>query len=355
MKNYLLQILILPLFLTVSCTYDPNPVIEHPTDSYLTGTGAFMVNEGNFRAGNGSLSFFSYDSSKIFNDIFYDINRRVLGDIPYSMTISGTYGYIVVNNSGKIEIVKVHDLASVKTIIGLISPRYISFVAADKAYISSLYSDSVAVLDAATNSIKGYIDVRHPSESIASIYTTAYIARWTGDNKIMVVNTATDLVTDSIEVGMEPESMVIDRFETLWVLCNGGWKRDHYAELVAINTMTNTIVKRFTFPSVNDSPTCLQIDGSGENLYFLLNGVRIMSVNAENLPAQEFIPAGSRNFYKLGINPENGDIFVTDVVDYQQKGYVLMYKSDGAFIRMMQADIIPGAFCFKIEDHGTTD
>ncbi len=68
---------------------------------------------------------------------------------------------------------------------------------------------------------------------------------------------------------MEPESMVIDVNGMLWVLCNGGWKRDHFAELIGINTYNNTIEKRFTFPVITDSPTCLQINRQGETLYYL--------------------------------------------------------------------------------------
>ena len=49
----------------------------------------------------------------------------------------------------------------------------------------------------------------------------------------------TDEVIDSIEVGIEPESMVIDKNNMLWVLCNGGWMRENFAELDGINTATN--------------------------------------------------------------------------------------------------------------------
>jgi len=58
------------------------------------------------------------------------------------MTIQGNNAYIVVNNSGKIEVVSRNDLKSVAIINGLVSPRYISFVNEKKAYVTSLYSDS---------------------------------------------------------------------------------------------------------------------------------------------------------------------------------------------------------------------
>lgn len=329
-------------FALVSCLKLSGPVIDNVPDSFLSGPGVFIINEGNFRAGNGSISFYSYDSSKIYNHVFYSVNQRPLGDVPYSMNIKDNTAYIVVNNSGKIELTDVDHLQSVSTINGLTAPRYISFVTDSKAYVTSLYSDSVTVLNLLSNTIFGYINLKHSSEAIAANYGEAFVANWTGGNKIFVININNDMVTDSVEVGIEPESMVIDMNGTLWVLCNGGWQREYFAELIAINTLDHKIVKRFTFPLKTDSPTSLQIDGSGETLYYLDNGVKKMSINASNLPGETFIPKLDRNFYKLGVNPVGGDIFVTDALDYQNKGYVLRYNQNGGLISMQQADIIPG-------------
>jgi YVTN family beta-propeller protein len=348
--------LILILFsLSCSCVKEINPVITDPGESYLSGEGAFILNEGNFRSGNGSLSFFSYDSLKVYNHVFLNINQRPLGDIPYSMGFHGSNAYILVNNSGKIEVTDRNYLKSVATINKISSPRYISFINDMKAYVTSLYSDSIAIIELATNSVSGYINLKKTSESIATVYTTAYVANWAGGNKVMVINTSTDQVTDSIDVGSEPESMVVDKNETLWVLCNGGWKRENYAELIGISTRNNKIERRFTFPSITDSPACLQIDGKGANLYFLLNGVRRMAIEAQSLPSQAFIPELDHVFYKLGVNPGNDDIFVTDVVDYVKKGNILRYTKGGALISEMEADIIPGTICFKIKPDNTSE
>ncbi len=341
---------VLIIFLVIlinSCSKETNPVIKNTGDSYLSGQGVFILNEGNFRSGNGSLSFFSYDSMKVFNHVFLDVNHRPLGDIPYSMSFHAGNAYIVVNNSGKIEVVNGDDLVSVATIDGIISPRYISFIDETKAYVTSLYSDSLAILNLSSNSISGYINLKKTSESIVTVNSQAYVANWTGGNKIMVINTNNDQVIDSVEVGSEPESMVLDKNETLWVLCNGGWKREHFAELIGINTRSNTITKRFVFPSISDSPACLQIDGKGEVLFFILTGIRRMKTDDIQLPSNIFIRDNGYNFYKMGVNPANDEIFVTDAADYIMKGNIIRYSKAGTFVSEMQADIIPGAICFK--------
>ena len=202
--------------------------------------------------------------------------------------------------------------------------------------------------------MSGFINLKKSSEAIVSLSSTAYAASWVGGNKIMVINTINDSVKDSIEVGVEPESMVIDKNETLWVLCNGGWKRENFAQLIAINTKTNTIEKRFIFPSVTDSPTCLQINGTGETLYFLQNGVRRMEIDASDLPSEVFISEQNNVFYRMGVNPSNGEVFVTDAGDYVDRGKVLRYSREGVFISEMIADIIPGNLCFKINPDPNT-
>ncbi len=340
MKNLTITILLIALF--VSCKKNE----EKPSGSFLTGEGVFVVNEGNFTGGNGSLSYYSYDSSKIYNDLFSIVNGRPLGDVPNSMEIYGDLAYIVINNSGKIEVINKSTLKSVKTITGLNSPRNIGFVNSEKAYVASIYSDSLTIIDLSSNSISGYINIRRTSESVVISDGNAFVANWVGGNEIMIINGADDKVIDSVEVGIEPESMVIDHNNMLWVLCNGGWTRENFAELDGINTGTYKVEKQILFQSKQESPTCLKTDGSGEYLYFLDNGVRKMSITDTETPGEAFIPEG-QYFYKLAINPANGDIFVTDAIDFQQRGYLKYYNQAGSHISDQLADIIPGSICFK--------
>jgi len=342
MKKYF--ILVFLYVVVLSCTKIPG----NQKGSFLTGSGVFIVNEGNFTGGNGSLSFYSYDSAKIYNDLFLNINGWPLGDVPNSMILNDDKAYIVVNNSGKIEVINKNTLESLSTISGLISPRNIAIVSNNKAYVTSMYSNSVAIINLTDNSISGYINLRRSSETIVVSLNKAFISNWVGGKEVMVINTANDKVVDSIEVGVEPESMVLDKNKIVWVLCNGGWARDYFAELIGINSITNKIEKRFTFPTKQASPNCLQIDGTGESLYYLENGVWLMKITASVLPSSPLIAESGHYFYKLGINPVNSDIFITDALDYQKKGYVLYYKKDGTLVSELSADIIPGLSCFKL-------
>ncbi len=343
MKNILAIITL--CFIVASCTKDP----DTPPDTFLTGSGVFILNEGNFMWGNGSLSFYSYDSAKVYNDLFQSTNGWPLGDVPNSISIYDDKAYIVVNNSGKIEVVNINTLESFTTIEGLNSPRNITIINDNKAYITSIYSDSIAVINPAYDTISDYINIRRSSEAIVTSGDKAFISHWMGGNEVMVINTVNNEVVDSIEVGIEPESMVLDKNNILWVLCNGGWARENFAKLLGINTINHQVEKEFIFPTILVSPSCLRIDGKGEILYYLENGVRQMNIDDPALPSTTFIAESDCYFYKMGIDPVNSNIFITDAVDYQQQGFVLYYDKDGTFVSEQTTGIIPGFINFKIE------
>lgn len=334
---------IICFFFLFSCT----KFSDQPSADPDNGMGAFIVNEGKFMGGDGSLSFYSCDSLKVYNDLFTSQNNRPLGDVPNSITISGDYGYVVVNNSGKVEVIDKKSYKSTATIAGLISPRNIAVVNGSKAYVTSLYSDSVAVLDLKSNSIKGYINIGNSTEAIAGYGNVTYVTNWLGGNTVYVIDNATDIIIDSIKVGTEPESMVIDKYNRLWVLCTGGWRKEHLAELYVINTGSNKVDDKYVFPAISDSPSCLKTDGAGQTLYYLNNGVWKMDIDASSLPSSALILQSGQLFYRMEINPLNGDILVTDAVDYVQNGYLLVHKNDGTFISKHRTGVLPGNICFN--------
>ncbi|HCI55664.1 MAG TPA: cell surface protein, partial [Bacteroidales bacterium] len=47
--------------------------------------------------------------------------------------------------------------------------------------------------------------------------------------------------------------------------------------------------------------------------------------------------------------PSDGRLYITNAVDYQQRGYLLMAGRNGEIIDSVRVGIIPGAMCFKVE------
>jgi hypothetical protein len=339
---------VLPFIFLTSCSlFDLGPKDNNNAGTLREREGLFIVNEGNFNAGNGSLSFFAFDSLKVYNDLFSSVNNRPLGDVPYSISISDDKAYIIVNNSGKIEVTDVNSLKSLASISGVNSPRNILFISSSKAYVTSLWSTDLTVVNLVSDSISGRINLRRSSESILRLGNKAYISCWVSGSDIMVVNTITDMVVDSIAVGHEPESMALDKNNKLWVLCSGGYSGEYFPELIRINTSTNEIESRLTFPAKSQYPLTLRINNTGDTLYYIDNGIWMMPIISASLPANPLIKAWGRTFYKLWIGEGRNEIFATNVADYQQRGYLLRFAKDGTVIDSARTDIIPGDLCFK--------
>lgn len=304
----------------------------------------FIINEGNFNFGNASLSAYHPNTGKNESHLFQNTNGYVLGDVAQSMTIHNGMGYLVVNNSQKIEVIDPEDHTSQHTITGFNSPRYLLPVSINKAYVSDLYANEIYVVDLLDHTIVNTISVSGWTEKMAVVNEEVYVCG-TERDKIYVINSNSDQLVDSIAVGTEPNSLVMDAGSDLWVLCGGGVNED-YPSLHQIDINTRTVKKSFAFPSKNQSPGNLQINKERTKLYFLNNGLYEMPVSAASLPVTPLIPEGSSLFYGLGIDPFTQDFYISDAIDYVQKGRVYRFNREGHPLDTISAGIIPSAFSF---------
>ena len=72
-----------------------------------------------------------------------------------------------------------------------------------------------------------------------------------------------------------------------------------------------------------------------------------MPITATQLPTSAFVAANGRNFYALGVDPNDGTVYVADAIDYVQRGVVLRHAADGSFIGSFLAGRIPSGFVFR--------
>ena len=166
-------------------------------------------------------------------------------------------------------------------------------------------------------------------------------------------------VVDSLQVTRQPNSIVIDKNEKLWVLSDGGNmdKPDlqEHASLMRIDHTNMTIEKQMQFSDKNLSPTHLQLNGEGDSLFYIAGGwspmaeggVFAMSVYDNDLPQNPLIPQNNRLFYGMAIDKQNHLIYVSNAIDYVQNGYVFRYENSALMIDSFQVGISPGSFCFK--------
>jgi YVTN family beta-propeller protein len=330
----------------LACKKDPEKNGPAPVQQsgFTAGQGVFITGEGNFNFGNAKVSYYNFSAATVTNDVFRPANGRPLGDVCQGMTVCNGRGYIVVNNSGKIEVVNMSDFKSVATISGFNSPRYLLQVSPVKAYVTDLYANAISILDLTTNHVTGTVSCYGWAEEMEMAGTNVYVANHrTG--KVYVISTLTDVITDSIPVSKGANSIVPDHAGKLWVLCGGESSSSTPGGLYRIDPADNTITASFPFP-VADSPWRLNKNAAGDTLYYLNHGVNKMAVVSGTLPSSAFIPEGSRNFYGLGIRPATNEIYVSDAIDYVQSGKIYIYSPAGAERSQFLAGIIPGDFLF---------
>lgn len=332
----------------------PSPKVKNPY------SGIFIVNEGNFMYGNASLSYYDIKNKQVFNDIFYNTNALPLGDVAFSAQLKDSLLYVVVNNSGKIYIIDANNFQLVDKITGFTSPRNILFIDETKAYVSDLYSKKIAVVNLQTNKIQGYIDVdnhnnqfmQHSTEQMIRYKNFVFVNCWSFDNKILKIDILTDKLVDSIEVIKQPNSMVIDKYNKLWVLSDGGFAGSYYGQetpgLTCINPETFEIEKVITFEK-NDNPTDLCINGTKDTLFYINKHVYFMPVeqNICQIFTESQASTNMGGFYSLSVDSVNSDVYLGDAKSFTQNGEIYRYKSDKTPIDTFVVGIIPGDFCFK--------
>jgi len=350
-------ILVLTL-LSASCSKEPvREQIIDPVDTTTAPAsyenGIFIVNEGNYNWGNATVTFVDNKTNTVIQDIFRKSNGRSLGDVAESMKIARNLGYVVINNSNRIEVVSLKDFKAVKSITGLNSPRHLEIVDSNKAYATNLQKN-ISIIDLQTNSITGTITTSSWTESLIRYNQYMLVTSIGSFNEpssqrkaqVYVIDTKIDAIVDSIETGKEPIGIVIDKKEKVWVLCSGGYDNFEAPTLLRINPELRLVEKVFTFPNPKEVPSRLCINASGDTMYYIKGGVYQIPVTAAALPEKPLIASEGRLFYGLAIHPNTGNIYVSDAKDYVQNGTAYQYNVSGKLVRQYVTGRIPGSFCF---------
>lgn len=339
------------LLCLVSCMKQETPDGEENGFAAVQGQSMFVINSGQFGYGNSTLSCYDTKLHTVASGLFYNVNGFRLGDTGQSMSVYGDTGWIVVNNSKVIFAVDMSNMKEKGRITGLTSPRYISLVSDSKAYVTDLYENRIVIANPQTFQITGAVDIGAPAEQMVISDGFMYVNCWSYGKEIIKIDLETDRVADRLEVGVQPCSMALDADGNLWVLTDGGGWAENPAgyekpALVKIDMAAFEIESKFFF---NEYVTVsnLQIDPSGTTLYWLASGVWKMDVKSSSLPGSPFIESkDGQIFYALTTSPYDGDIFISDAVDYMQNGKVYRYSSDGTLKDEFPAGVCPVNFCW---------
>ena len=266
MKNIYFTIIIL-FFL--SCNNNKDKITEYNFET----SGVFIANEGNFTYGNASLSYFDLSENKMYNNVFFNAMNLPLGDVAQSITIWEDKVYIAINNSGKVYVINKNTFKYLGKITELTSPRNILIINSEKAYISDLYSNNITIFNPTNFEKTGNILIGRSSEKMLLYNNFAYIVNWSFSNMIYKIDTQTDQVIDSLQVTYQPNSIVIDKNNKIWLLSDGGMsdnpEKQEIPTLTKINPENLEIEQVIAFNSIAHSPRNLCINSTKDTLFFL--------------------------------------------------------------------------------------
>ena len=316
--------------------------------------GVYILNEGNFMKSNSSLDLYSYDSNKVYSDVFYSSNNRSLGDVANDIFIFENKAFIVVNNSHKLEIISTLNNKSLGTIqLPNKSPRRVYILNSTTGYITNWNENSVTVFNPTTYEIiKDKITVDNFPEGIAFANGKLYVCN-SGlgkSNTVSVINISTNTEIKKIKVGFQPYDISVDSDGDLIVCCRGfmDWtdpSKDIEGGIYSINSSLDSAVAKINLPlSTFGHPEKMVVSNYGFGIVKTINGILKFDTKINQIINQNFI--NNYSAYSIGIDDSKSKIFVGDPKNYITNGKVYIYNFSGNLNDSITVGLLPNSFAF---------
>ena len=378
MKKALL-LLSLGVLSLAACQKAPVPAKDTTLDGQQVTVDAFsgaarkifVLNEGGMGSNNATLDFLRMSDGMYITGAFKKMNPSAsagLGDVGNDIAVHGNEVWMVINNSGLVEVVSAEDETEL-AVIEIPTPRFIAFD--DKyAYVTSWagafasYGADYTITDSAnpkgqlyrinlgTRKVEGSVEVGYQPEGVAVSGGKIYVANSGGiscqlpptysyDNTVSIIDAASFKVTETVEVQVNLKNVYADTKGNIYVTTLGNYN-DVHSGLYRIDA-AGKVSKVSDYVSVSailgDTVYCIgtdsEFDWSAVHEYkgFSANG----GTKADWNPG-----VSATTLYSLCA--VNADTFlVGDAGDYFNPGSVLCY-SKGAKLWSVTAGVCPGHF-----------
>jgi len=353
------RFIFLSFFLMISALMILNSCKKDDMDTIpvvVSDNTIFIINEGPFQNGNGSLSIYDRETEEVIHNVFEQINGFPLGNLVQSVDVHNDKVYIVVNNANKIEVANKDYLVSSGTIEGVNLPRYFLGIDENKAYVTS-WDNKVYVIDLNTNMISKSIHTATGPEKMMKIGDEVWVLNQGGysyDSTITIINSVTDEVITNLVVGHKPSGIIQDKDGKVWVMCSGnGWNGvsgddNSYGRLVCIDPDHHQIINTLIFPDTDQHPEKLVVDANGETAYFNYPGGLYSQNLYEELLELKVVLSSQTMYYGLGYDNVTETVFVTDPSDYIENGKVYIVDPVGEeILKFFDAGVIPAEMYFN--------
>lgn len=318
----------------------------------LSSKGVYITNEGNFNFGNGEISFYNPNTNAVSDNVFHSVNGYSPGDVVQSMYIKDSIGFIVVNNSQKIEVVKISSLQSIRTInLPGSSPRYILPIDDSIAYVSELYSNKIHVINYATGNLVTEISVPQYTEHLVILDEYVFAegkkiySNPSAKGALMRIRTIDHTYIDEVEFAGDAQGISVDLGNHVWILTGEDSATLNTAAFHVFDKNLNHYYT-YSFSTMGIHPNNFVMNPNDETIWFV-SGKDIYKCDNFSFPGFPVIHSTASNIYATGIDPNNGDIYASDALDYVQQSKIFRYDKNGTFIHSFNAGVISGNFAFS--------
>ncbi|MBN2173001.1 MAG: hypothetical protein JW731_02635 [Bacteroidales bacterium] len=336
----------------LSCTDDPD--IPEPTGTGYHD-GVFVINEGNYGSGSGTLTFIKRDGTGLVQKVYQNSNTLMqLGNVVQSMNVIGDSAFIMVNNSNRIVVCHKYSMLEAATIEDVEKPRYMVNLN-DGRFAVSCWDNTVKIFETNSLSQTDEIETNTGPEKMLLLDDRLWILNQGGlsvDSTITILNIQNGN-KQSLQVYPRPTGSQGDADGNIWVMCSG--RKDYHpggfspSHLIRIHPETLDITADISIQGGENDAFDLEVDSDGNTLFYLFKGdVYSFEINDSVASSQPFIDyLGS--FYSLGYDPADNALYASDALDYAQNGVVYKYDATtGQQLFNFKASIIPGEYYFSI-------
>lgn len=329
--------LLATLFIT-ACSDTDSPIDnENPSTE---ARALLILSEGGFNQNNSSLARYDLLSGDLEKDYFQSINKRGLGDTGNHMLLYGSRVYIVVNGSSTIEVLEAATGKSIRQIpmkTGGGSGKQPRQIASHdgKVYVTS-FDDTVTRIDTISLDIDGSVEVGMDPDGIVIKDNKIYVANSGGlnyldgyDTTVSVINLETFTEEKKIDVGVNPVSLGADSQGDIYIAVIGDYV-NIFPAFKRIDRVTG------------DVETIAEVESLGkfvisDNKAYIITGsyripykVWVYDCLKEMLVSENFITDGTEidNIHSIVVDDHTGDLFIMES-DYTTPGTVYCFNKEG--------------------------
>jgi len=345
---------------------EPNPVVNNggkidPTGSTLRGM--YVLNEGSYNLNNASLDYLDFQSGIYTTDTFTLANPSLtqgLGDVANDIIVYGSKGYICVNGSGLVEVIDARtarhlaaiNIANCRRLCADNGQVYVT------SYAGRVEDDNhqlgyVARIDTTTLTITATCEVGYQPEGMAIVNGKLYVANSGGymgmntgvyDNRLSVISLSTFTLDKHLTIATNLQDILVDSQSQLWIASYGNYY-DINADIIRFNPTTEAFTSQgvpVTKMVMANDTICFYATTYDDTWTPTTSFYKLATSTSSLYPLTLSTPVATP--YALGVNPQSGNLYITDAGDYVNPGSLLCFKADGTYQWKLSTGVIPGHF-----------